>query len=796
MNLISSTRGKALLFVLLSGLCSAEAPAFDLPETLQMPRPAETIPDKTPVQPETEVPQSTGEVFTTDEPLTVPEAQPEVNGSLSLKDAGISDGLRLDGHQPQSGFTFTLPGDRVVVKAQFLLKINVSSALVDGQHYLNVMLNGQPLVQLPLSQASDETTSFSLDIPAPMLVATNNLSVTLENAKTLQCEVDSEKRYQLTIQPDSRIDYQGLRLDTAPDLSRFPWPFIDPLEMGRQQVAMVFTRTPGQDILSAAATVSSFLGYHADYKDINLPVSLGELPMSNAIVFAHPGESIGTLQIPQEKGASLWITDNPLNPVYKLLVVSGQTPDELQRAAYGLTHGKLPEGAKLSAIPAQRIPQRQAYDAPRWLDTHHPVALGELLKDDARFNVHGLSHETIRVAFRTAPDLFMWDGDTLPLRLGYRFPTNSWVDEDTSALGVSLNGRFLRNLPVNSSGAVERLWHLMGGDTRQEQKTLHIQPWQIYGDNQFEFYFAVKAKKEAPCQVLNDTSMKSSIDPDSTLDLSHSWHFSELPNLSYFVGAGFPFSRQADLSQTLVLMPSHPDATEISTLMTLMARQGNATGVTSHGARVLLGDDAPQHAGQSLQNKDVLAIATLQQQAFIQSLFAQSPFAFQEGQLEVRQLDYLQQAKAFLLGDWHRQSKAASRYLASAADWRGFVSFSSPWASKRSVILATATGDEQLAQLPDDLRKPAVNAAIRGDLALISKSDGVHSWHIGDHYVSGQMPWYLQIFWYASQHFLVLGLMCALLAALLGLSLYFYLSNQAAKRLANYIGQRRNGGDR
>jgi hypothetical protein len=791
MMTLTSLRGKALLLLALSNF---SASAFDLPQELRMPRPAQTAPAKAPAVAAIEVPPPPTEIFSTDEPLNQVESQPEVSGSLSLKDAGILDGLRLDGHQPQSGFTFTLPGDRVVVKAQLLLKIHVSSALVDGQHYLNVMLNGQPLAQLPLSQASDDVTSFSLDIPAPMLVSTNSLSVSLENGKTLQCEADSDRRYRLTIQPDSRIEYQGLRLDTAPDLSRFPWPFIDPLEMGRQQVAIAFTRAPSQDILSAASLVSSFLGYHADYKDINLPVSLGELPQSNAIVFAHPGDAIGGLQIPQEKGGSLRITDNPLNPVYKLLVVSGQNLDELKRAAYALTHAKLPTGGKLAAIPAQRIPARQPYDAPRWVDTHRPVALSTLVADDARLSVHGLSHETIRVAFRAAPDLFLWDGDTIPVHLGYRFPSNGWVDDDASALGVSLNGRFLRNLPVNKTGAIERLWHKAGGDTRQEQKNLHVQPWQIYGDNQFEFYFAVKAKQDAPCQALNDNSIKSSIDPNSTLDLSHTWHFSELPNLAYFVGAGFPFSRQADLSQTLVLMAAHPTATEISTLLTLMARQGNATGVTSHGARVLLGDDVLQHGKPALLDKDVLVIATLQQRALMRSLLANSPFDLQEGQLDVRPLDYLRQAKAFLLGDWHQQSKVAARYLASANDWRGFVSFRSPWAAKRSVILATATQDGQLARLPDDLRKPAVNAAIRGDIAVIGQSDGVHSWHVGSRYVSGQMPWYLQIFWYASQHFLVLGLMCALLATLLGLSLYVYLGNQSEKRLANYVGQRRKNG--
>lgn len=193
----------------------------------------------------------------------------------------------------------------------------------------------------------------------------------------------------------------------------------------------------------------------------------------------------------------------------------------------------------MEKIAQHKIPARVPYDAPRWVNTERPVTLSSLMKDDSKLVVRGINHENIRVAFRAAPDLFMWEGSTIPISMGYHFPSNEWLDEAHSLLGVSLNGHFLRTLPVNKSGAIETLWHTLGGYSRQEQKTLHIQPYQIYGDNQFEFWFSVKPKPDAPCQVLSDNTIKSFISPDSTIDLSHTWHFSELPNLSYFIGASF-----------------------------------------------------------------------------------------------------------------------------------------------------------------------------------------------------------------------------------------------------------------
>lgn len=80
--------------------------------------------------------------------------------------------------------------------------------------------------------------------------------------------------------------------------------------------------------------------------------------------------------------------------------------------------------------------------------------------------------------------------------------------------------------------------------------TIPLAPYLIYGDNQLSMYFNVVPKDDVPCSVLLNNNIKSRITDDSWIDLSKTRHFSLLPNLSYFVGASFPFSRLADYSQT------------------------------------------------------------------------------------------------------------------------------------------------------------------------------------------------------------------------------------------------------
>ncbi|UMX63206.1 cellulose biosynthesis cyclic di-GMP-binding regulatory protein BcsB [Klebsiella pneumoniae] len=44
-------------------------------------------------------------------------------------------------------------------------------------------------------------------------------------------------------------------------------------------------------------------------------------------------------------------------------------------------------------------------------------------------------------------------GRLIPLQVGYRFPSESWIDEDKSLLSVTLNGTFLNNPADEQAGA-------------------------------------------------------------------------------------------------------------------------------------------------------------------------------------------------------------------------------------------------------------------------------------------------------------------------------------------------------
>lgn len=733
------------------------------------------------------LPYAPGQPVTTPDELPTPVVSASLNqpisSTITVAQMGQTQGITLTGGQLQSGIVFTLPNDEVVTNAHLNLSLRVSQALAARNTSLQLMLNGQPLGTLPLGSSDSDVADYQLDIPAAMVVSSNNLSFKINDADKLLCEKESAEQYQVTILPKTTLSLEGQQLNSGTSLRNFPRPFLDPQRMTAASVSMGFASNVSPDTVSAAALVASWLGIQSDYRGIRFPVVRGELPEKNGILFGHPGDRIGTLTFPAANGPQLQVVDNPNNPVYKLLLVSGADETQLRQAAYRLTTQPLATDASTLQVQPQAIVNRQPYDAPRWINTSRPVRLSELLRKDQNLTSTGIWHDALRVNFRAAPDLFVWDGDTVPVSLHYRFPSESWIDENKSFLNVMLNGTFLHNLTVNKVGLLESVWHRLGGDARQEKYQINLDPYLIYGDNQLALYFNIKPKADAPCGVLLNNNIKSRIEEDAWIDLSHTRHFSLLPNLSYFVGASFPFSRLADFGQTTLLLPEKPTDAEIATLLDLAARAGNATGVALAQNQVLFGlPNGGSHLAR-LQQSDLLAVSTTGNSSFNQAMLANSPYEASGNTFGVKEPDTLDKLRSWLTGDWYRQQLDADRYFSSNEAWRGFLSYRSPWNPDRLVVMTVATSDEQLLRLHSDLSSARINAGIRGDTAIITDENGIRSFRVGPQFPSGEMPWYMMVVWYANQHSVLLALAALLFSALVGSAVWVMLKRHAWRRL-------------
>src|SRR5262249_39660475 len=108
------------------------------------------------------------------------------------------------------------------------------------------------------------------------------------------------------------------------------------------------------------------------------------------------------------------------------------------------------------------------------------------------------------------------------------------------------------------------------------------------------------------------------------------FHFTELPNLTYFINSGFPFTRMADLSETAVVLPSQPSSMEISAFLNLMGELGSWTFQPVNRVTVLRATELSEPV-----DKDLLVIGTLAQLPAAAGLLSRSPYRLDANGLHV-----------------------------------------------------------------------------------------------------------------------------------------------------------------
>lgn len=348
-------------------------------------------------------------------PEVIPVA-PVWGGDLNLAQMGMPDGIILSGGQRQGGVSFTLPADQVVIHSQLSLAVRVSPEMASRNATLQLMLNGQPLGTLPLGADGEDVSHYQLDIPPALMVSSNNLSVKINDGDTLQCQRDIHDTSRVTVLPTSHFSWESQQLNISDDLSHFPRPFFDSMQMTPADIAVAYGAKPSADVFSAAALISS-AGYPGGLSRHCLQRSARPSAGTPRHRDWPSGEQVGGMMLPETDKPLLRIIPNPANPAYKLLLIVGKNDTALRMAAWRLTRGNFaPQTATLDVEP-QTIPVGKAYDAPRWIPTDRPVKLSELLRKDQSPTVSGVWHEPLRIAFRAAPDLYLWDGRPFHYRL-------------------------------------------------------------------------------------------------------------------------------------------------------------------------------------------------------------------------------------------------------------------------------------------------------------------------------------------------------------------------------------------
>ena len=736
-------------------------------------------------------------------PVTPPLAQeqkaPSWATARTFEQLGRSADSLLLGIHNSDQIEFTLRRDRIASDARLKLEYTPSPALLPTLSHMRVYLNDTLMSVVPIEkeQLGRKTTQqIALD---PRLVTDfNRVRLEFVGHYTDMCEDPANNALWVNVSRASQVSLQEQALATQNDLAFFPRPFFDARGYGKPVINLLFAASPTVGEQRAAGILASYFGSLAGWRGARFPVLFDQLPASQdqdqdtlnpSVVFAtndHRPQFLADLEkFPLVQAPVVQLIDNPNDHYSKVLLVMGRNDADLAVAARALAlGGELFRGSRVTVENVQQLQPRKPYDAPNWMRTDRPVRFAELLKYPEQLQVSGLLPRPIILDINLPPDLFVWRNQGIPLQTKYRYTPPSTNDD--SRLNISLNNQFITSLPLlhNTNSRLEELrLAVLSNESANTSDHLLVPALKIGDRNsiRFDFSFASTfgSSQRDRCQTSLPVDTRALIDDESTIDLSGYHHYIAMPDLRAFARSGFPFSRMADLSETLVVVPTNPTATQLSTLFEAVAKISSQTGFPALALNLSDNWDDARKADADLLVLGALP-ADLRDQPDLNLWLDQT-------------LDSLIQASNAAAGQASartgqindERNLGANRVeVSTKAPMAAIVGMQSPFHSQRSIVALLATNTPDYQMLRETLSDNGKIDAVSGSVAMI-RSSGVNSQRVGEQYFVGYLPWWLMLWFQLSEHPVLLAGMAVLSVLLTTFLLWRALRWAVRRRLAN-----------
>ncbi len=703
-------------------------------------------------------------------------APPSWSSSRSFSDLGRPRDQLLLGIRNAEQVEFGLRHDRIATAATLHLDYTPSPALLPVLSHLRVYLNDELMGTLPITQEQiGQRVRKELPLDPRLLGDFNRVRVEFVGHYSDICEDPAHSGLWLNLGRQSRVSLDEQALDVTGDLAWFPLPFFDERDTQQLNIPVVFTGAPTLGEQRAAGILASYFGSLAAWRSATFPVLFDTLPATAerpqpALVFATNDRRPSFLaEHPKADGPTVELIDHPQNRYSKLLLVSGRNDDDLVIAATALALDRGQLRGNRIRLDQVEPPLRKPYDAPNWIRTDRAVQLSELIDYPQQLQVSGLQPYPITLDINLPPDLFVWRNQGIPLQTRYRYtpPTTT----DGSRLNISVNDQYISSIPLQGSdsrSSVENLrLNVLAADSTAESEKLLVPALKMGMRNKvrFEFNFASKlgnAQRDR-CQTYLPTNIQAAIDEQSTIDLSGYHHYMAMPDLKAFSRSGFPFSRMADLSETLVLTSAQPDEAQIGTLLDTLALIGSQTGYPAFGVQI-----TDNWATAAQADADLLLLGPLPNELIND---ASLPFL-------------LQSPRSWLQHGAAEQSAGGKLGMSANGPLAAVVGQQSPFHAQRSLVALLASTPADYDLLRDALTDSGKQEAFAGAVTLI-RTSGVSSHVVGEPYYVGTLPWWLLLWFHLSAHPVLLAFLAAASVVLFAIVLWRALRWAARRRLSD-----------
>ncbi|MGK3136292.1 cellulose biosynthesis cyclic di-GMP-binding regulatory protein BcsB [Pantoea trifolii] len=727
--------------------------------------------------------------------LNAPQPLPEVNALVDanapLRDSQLvfnqvappPGSMTLRGTEPSSQIEFGVRSDEVVTRALLNLSYRPSPALIPTLSQLKVYLNDElvGLVTVTADQLGKENQT-QIPIDPRFISDFNRVRLELVGHYANVCENPANSTIWLDIGKASKLDLTLQKLPLKNDLSHFPEPFFDTRDSRPLQLPMVFNAQPNLLQQRAAGILASWFGSKAQWRGQSFPVLYNQLPKEqHAVVFATNDHRPDFLKdLPPVEKPTVEMVNQPDNPYEKMLLILGRDDQDLLTAVEGIAQGQLLLRGDTSTIDSVKLlAARQAYDAPNWVRTDRRTTFAELTQYQNQLQGDGLQPNPISLTLNLPPDLFLVRARGIDMDLRYRY--TSPIQQDGSRLAVHLNNQFMQDYPLTPKDTagqqLMRIPLMQGLQDSNRQLTIPALRLGVVNQLRFNFDYAntfIGGTADGRCETVTAVGHHVVIDDTSSIDFSGYRHYIEMPSLGAFANAGFPYSRYADLAQTLVLVQPKPSNDEVSTLLNALGSIGAQTGYPA--LRVQMSDDWSKAKSA---DADMLMIGgippDLQDDTKIPLLAdaARSWISMPARSNAVANVP---------ISDSERAAESQTT-LSSRGPMGAIVGFQSPFNDQRSVVALLADSPRGWELLNNALLDSGKRAAVFGSAAVIRES-GVNSIRVGETYYVGHLPWWERLWNLLATHPVWLAICAVVVVILFALMAWRLMRMVSRRRLA------------
>lgn len=654
--------------------------------------------------------------------------------------------VKLTGSNNSGYFNFHVAADQVATSGELSLSFTTSPSLLPNVSQINIFLNGELQQTTALTDkqiGKPQNVAFTLS-PKAFRTGDNQLRVEFVGHYQTVCENASNPSLWLDISPESELALNKAFVRLPNDLSQFPEPFVNALDSGQNTtLPMVFAAKPTDGQTTAAAIVAGLAGSLTQWGRAHFPVYFNEAPAKgHFIVFATNENKPGFLaELPDFEGPSIELRDLPGGQYEKMLVVGGRNDEDLIVAAKALGSGTQMIGDKYRVRDFKDEAPQGPYEAANWVDPTQAITLSSLMRYPSQLTSRGAVMPAIHVNLNLAPDLYAIDGAGADLNLYYRH--SKPAQGQTALMRVLMNSALAGsdNLQENADrghsevriqSAAGPLFSAVGErDGMTLTNDLMIEPF--YGSQSLE-------GTPENCRTVALPSHTFQVDPSSSISFRGLYHYAQLPEISLFVKGGFPFSKYADLSQTVAVIDDSGNAQSVTTLLNAVSRIASATGTVPRHVTVTSNPEA-----RALKGKDVLYVGAL-------------PVNLTT--LNQKTAENLEAAVTDALSEGKTQSGTEDPENTPLA---AVVSVRSPADADRTVVALLSAGPRGAKLLNDSIAERSHLLDARGGTTFISER-GLTDFEPSQTWWTGDLPWYQRV-WVALANRPFLLVLCALLAA-------------------------------